>query len=228
MGPATESKVDDYLTEREQVDRIRQWWKENGAWIIVGVGGGVLALAGWNWWQGYQLQRAEQASAIYAVVSEAAMEERIDEIRVGVERLESAHGGSPYLQHGRLALAGALARAGEFAPAADQLQQVLDGAEDPQLRLIARLRLARVLLASGEEQRALDVARGGEPGVFAAPLREVEGDILAAQGDSAGARAAYESALESTTEYPGIVDETNVRLKLEALGNVAATGSDAS
>jgi predicted negative regulator of RcsB-dependent stress response len=220
--------VDDYLTEREQVDRIRQWWKENGAWIIVGVGGGVLALAGWNWWQGYQLQRAEQASAIYAVIAEAAMEERIDEIRVGVERLESAHGGSPYLQHGRFALAGALARAGEFATAADQLQQVLDSADDPQLKLIARLRLARVLLAAGEPERALEMARGGAPGVFAAPLREVEGDILAAQGDAAGARAAYEAALEGAAEHAGIIDEAHLQLKLEALGGGVAAGSDAS
>ena len=220
--------MEDYLTEREQVDRIRQWWKENGAWIIVGVGGGLLALAGWNWWQGYQLERAEQASAIYAVIAEAAMEERIDEIRVGVERLESAYDGSPYLQHGRFALAGALARAGEFAPAADQLQQVLEGADDPQLRLIARLRLARVLLAAGENERALETVRSGETGVFAAPLREVEGDILAAQGDAAGARAAYQAALEGATEHAGIIDEALVQLKLEALGGAVPAGGDAS
>jgi predicted negative regulator of RcsB-dependent stress response len=220
--------VEDYLTEREQVDRIRQWWKENGAWIIVGVGGGVLALAGWNWWQGYQLQRAEQASAIYAVIAEAAMEERIDEIRVGVQQLESAHGGSPYLQHGRFPLAGALARAGEFATAADQLQQVLESADDAQLRLIARMRLARVLLAAGEHERALELARAGEPGVFAAPLREVEGDILAAQGDTAGARAAYEAALEGAAEHAGIIDEALLQLKIEALGGAVAAGGDAS
>jgi hypothetical protein len=70
-GAVTENEVEDYLSEREQVDRIRQWWKENGAWIIVGIGGGVLSLAGWNWWQGYQLERAEQASAIYSVAAEA-------------------------------------------------------------------------------------------------------------------------------------------------------------
>jgi hypothetical protein len=94
--------VDEYLSEREQVDRIRQWWKENGAWIIVGIGGGVLALAGWNWWQGYQLERAEQASAIYSVVAEAAVEGRLDEVRAGVDRLEAGHGSSPYLQHAGL------------------------------------------------------------------------------------------------------------------------------
>ena len=220
--------MDEYLSEREQVDRIRQWWKENGAWIIVGVGGGLLALAGWNWWQDHQLKRAEQASAIYAVLAEAAMEERGEEVRVGVEQLESAHGGSPYLQHGRLALAGVLARAGEFEPASEQLRQVLEQAEDPQLKLIARLRLARVLLAAGDSDRALDVARGGAPGAFAAPLREVEGDILAARGDVAGAREAYEDALSGAAEVGGIVDERLVELKLQALGDGAAAGGDAS
>lgn len=156
------------------------------------------------------------------------MEERVDEIRVGVQQLESAHGGSPYLQHGRLALAGALARAGDFSNAADQLQQVLADADDPQLRLVARLRLARVLLAAGEQQRALEVARGGEPGVFAAPLRDVEGDILAAQGDTLGARSAYEDALAGAAAHPGIIDEAHVQLKLDALDSTVAAGSDAS
>jgi predicted negative regulator of RcsB-dependent stress response len=220
--------VDEFLSEREQVDRIRQWWKENGAWIIVGVGGGLLALAGWNWWQGYQLQRAEQASAIYSVVAEAAMEERLDEVRVGVEQLEAAHGGSAYLQHGRLALAGVLARAGEFGPAVEQLQQVVEQAEDPQLQLIARLRMARALLAAGDSDGALQAARGGQPGAFAAPLREVEGDILAAQGDVAGARAAYEDALSGAAEFGGIIDEALVQLKLQALGAGEAAEGDAS
>lgn len=220
--------MDDYLDEREQVDRIRQWWKENGAWIIIGVGGGLLALAGWNWWQGYQLQRAEQAAAIYSVVSEAAMEERADAVRIGLEQLESEHSGSPYLQHARLALAGVLARAGDFGAAVEQLQPVLDGAEDPQLRLIARLRMARALLAAGELERALELARGGEPGVFAAPLREVEGDVLAQQGDAAAAKAAYEAALADAAEHPGVIDEALVQLKLQALGAPAAAGSDAS
>lgn len=220
--------MDDYLSEREQVDRIRQWWKENGAWIIVGVGGGLLALAGWNWWQGYQLQRAEQAAAIYSVVSEAAMEERADEVRLGLDQLESGHSGSPYVQHARLALAGVLARAGDFAPAVDQLQQVLDEADDPQLRLVARLRMARALLAAGELDRALEMTRGGEPGVFAAALHEVEGDVLAQQGDTAGARAAYEAALAGAAEHPGVIDEALLQLKLQSLGPAAAEGSEAS
>lgn len=220
--------MEDYLSEREQVDRIRQWWKENGAWIIVGVGGGVLALALWSWWQGYQLERAEQASAIYSVVTEAALEDRIDEIRVGVERLESGHGSSPYLQHARLALAGAAVRAEEPGAAMDQLERVMSDARDPQLKLVARLRLARLLLSTGEPGRALELAQGVQSGAFAPAFREIEGDALAAQGDQAGAREAYQAALAGAAQYGGVIDEGLLELKLQSLGQVAATAGDAS
>jgi predicted negative regulator of RcsB-dependent stress response len=216
-GAATETQVDEYLSEREQVDRIRQWWKENGAWIIVGIGGGVLALAGWNWWQGHQLSRAEQASALYSVVAEAALEGRVDDVRVGVDQLSGAHGSSPYLQHARLALAAASVRAGDTEVAVAQLEQVLSDARDPQLKLVARMRLARVLAAAGEDDRALGLVRGVDAGAFAAALFEIEGDVLATRGDSVGAREAYRQALASAALYGGLIDEEFIRLKLEAL-----------
>jgi predicted negative regulator of RcsB-dependent stress response len=220
--------VDDYLSEREQVDRIRQWWKENGAWIIVGIGGGILTLLAWNWWQGYQRDRAEQASAIYSVVVEAAVEDRIDEVRLGVERLQAAHGRSPYLQHGRLALAAALARAGEPRAAIEQLELVLGEARDPQLALVARLRLARLWLAENEDERALRLVREVEAGAFAPALLEVEGDVLTARGDVAGAREAYSQALAGAAAMGPVIDEEFVRLKLEALEQGPAAASDAS
>lgn len=218
--------MDEYLSEQEQVDRIRQWWKQNGAWIIVGIGGGILALAGWNWWQNYQLQRAEQASAIYSVVAEAAMEGRIDEVRLGMEQLEAGHGSSPYLHHGRLALAGALVRSGDFDGAIRLLEQVMGGTRDPQLQRVARLRLARVLLSAGEAERALNLVRGVEAGAFAAPFLELQGDALSARGDKSGASEAYRQALTAAGPLGGIIDEEFVRLKLEAL--TAGSGGDPS
>ena len=218
--------MDEFLSEREQVDRIRQWWKENGAWIIVGVGGGILSLAGWNWWQGYQLQRAEQASAIFSVVAEAALEGRVDEVRVGVEQLAAGHGSSPYLQHGRLALAATSVRAGDVDVAIAQLEQVMNDARDPQLKLVARLRLARLMAAEGEGDRALGLVRGVDAGAFAAGFAEIEGDVLAARGDAAGAREAYRRALAAAGPFAGIIDEEFVQLKLEALdGGTAGEAS---
>jgi predicted negative regulator of RcsB-dependent stress response len=224
----TEYEVDDFLSEREQVDRIRQWWKENGAWIIVGIGGGVLALAGWNWWQGHRLDRAEQASAIYSVAVEAAVEGRVDDVRSGVDRLAAGHGRSPYLQHGRLLLAASMARIGELDAAIEQLEQVLGDARDPQLALIARLRLARLLAAEGDTERALSLVRGVDAGAFGPALLELEGDVLSARGDLEGAREAYLQALEGAEAFGAIIDREFVQLKLEALERGPGAGGDAS
>lgn len=220
--------MDDYLSEREQVDRIRQWWKENGAWIIVGIGGGVLALVGWNWWQAQNLQRAEQASAIYSVVAEAAREGRVEEVRIGVERLEAGHGSSPYLQHGRLALAAAMTSSGDYEAAIEHLEQVRSDTRDPQLALVARLRLARLLAAEGQEDRALSLVRDVEAGAFAPSFFEVEGDVLARRGDHEGAREAYRRALAGAETLGPIIDREFVQLKLEALEQGAVAGGDAS
>jgi predicted negative regulator of RcsB-dependent stress response len=227
-GAVTENEVEDYLSEREQVDRIRQWWKENGAWIIVGIGGGVLSLAGWSWWQGYKLERAEQASAMYSVVAEAATEGRIEDVRAGVDNLAAAHGSSPYLQHGRLALAAAMVNGGDIPAAIGVLEQVLADASDPQIALIARFRLARLLVAEGEHDRALELVRSPGAGAFAPAMLEIEGDILAARGDAEGAGEAYRRALTEAGTLGPIVDEEFVRLKLEALGVGASPGGDAS
>lgn len=220
--------MDEFLSEREQVDRIRQWWKENGAWIIVGIGGGILALVSWNWWQGYQLQRAEQASAIFSVVAEAAIEGRVEEVRRGVERLEAGHGSSPYLQHGRLALAATLTGVGETAGAIELFEQVLGDTRDPELALIARLRLARLLAAEGDDERALRLVRGVDAGAFAPALLELEGDVLAGRGDLEGAREAYRRALAGAEVHGPIIDREFVQLKLESLERGAVAGSDAS
>ena len=220
--------MEDYLSEREQVDQIRQWWKENGAWIIVGIGGGILALLSWNWWQGYKLERAEQAAAIFSVVAEAAADGRIEDIRLGVDQLAAGHSSSPYLQHGRLALAAAMVNTGETGAAIEQLERVLADAGDPQLVLVTRVRLARLLSAQGEHERALGLVRGVDAGAFSPALLEVEGDVLAAGGDADGAREAYRQALSGTEQFGAVIDEEFVRLKLEALEHGADPGSDAS
>jgi predicted negative regulator of RcsB-dependent stress response len=59
-------------------------------------------------------------------------------------------------------------------------------------------------------------------------LLEIRGDILAARGDVDGAREAYRQALEDAALAGGVIDEEFVRLKLDALAESPAVGSDAS
>lgn len=209
--------MDEYLSEKEQIERIRAWWKENGTWIIVGIGVGVLGLAGWNWWKAHKLEQAEAASAIYASLNTAASTGRTDDARADLDQLVASYGGTPYVDQGRLALAAALVLAGQPEQAAAHLENVMNDSADPELAMVARLRLARLLADSGDSERALKVADFEDAGAFAAALYEIRGDVLASQGDVAGAREAYRQAL-AEAESGGVIDEPFVRMKLEALG----------
>jgi len=57
--------MSDFLTEEEQVERIKSWWGANSTSIIVGLVLAVLAIVGWRALQDYTSSRAESASDAY-------------------------------------------------------------------------------------------------------------------------------------------------------------------
>jgi predicted negative regulator of RcsB-dependent stress response len=63
--------VDEYLSDKEQVERLRQWWRENGWFLIGGVALGLLGLYGYNQYFTYRDGRSEAAAAMYAAVQAA-------------------------------------------------------------------------------------------------------------------------------------------------------------
>ena len=46
--------VEDYLTDRDQEEALRNWWRENWKWILAGVALGLGLLAGYQYWQTYR------------------------------------------------------------------------------------------------------------------------------------------------------------------------------
>ena len=61
----------DYETEEEQVEALKDWWKQNGLAVIGGAVLGISALLGWRGWNWHQENQANEASDIFAVVQEA-------------------------------------------------------------------------------------------------------------------------------------------------------------
>jgi predicted negative regulator of RcsB-dependent stress response len=108
---------------------------------------------------------------------------------------------------------------GDSQTAKAQLQWVLDNARDQELKHVARIRLAGVLLdektpaALDEGLKLLSAAR---PAHFDGLYADRRGDILLAQGKTAEARAAWQDAfakLDAKTSMRG-----SVQLKLELTG----------
>jgi predicted negative regulator of RcsB-dependent stress response len=215
--------VDEYASEKEQIQKIKQWLKENGPFIVAGLVLGIGGLAGWNYWQSYKISRAESAGVAYRAVVAAVDRNDADAALSELDALIADYSATPYANQGRLMLARLRVEQGQLDAAAGQLEKVVSTTRDTELERIARVRLARVLLAADRSSEALDVLDLSRAGSFAPRFHEIRGDVLVAQGEREAASEEYRLALETTDD--GIIDRQMVRMKLEALGS--ASGDDA-
>lgn len=215
--------IDDYYNEQEQWERVKQWLRENGPWLVVGVLLGLGALAGWRWWEKRQEERAQSASASYGLLLETLQSGDAAKGKVLADELRRGYAGSAYADQADLLVARASVEAGEFAPAAERLTRVMKDSKDPQLRLVARSRLARVQIAQGDAAAALATLDGAPAGAFAPLFDAIRGDALYAKGDRPAALAAWRRAETGAAAVKGaaVVDLAALQLKI---GDLLADG----
>jgi predicted negative regulator of RcsB-dependent stress response len=206
--------VDEYLSEKEQIEQIKQWWKENG-WFLVG--GAVLvagAYYGFNQYRAYQTRVGEAAAGLYVELSQDLKDDDRDGADLLLNRLVADYAKSPYLDQARLLIAqDYLIR--DTDRAISELEAVVDHSKDESLVKIARLRLARALAYDEQYDRALSVLNVPDAGEFEARFSEVRGDIHAAKGNSDAAISAYAKALSAAGN--GSVNRDFLQLKLDDL-----------
>ena len=87
-------------------------------------------------------------------------------------------------------------------------------ASQKELALLARVRLAGVLLDEKSYDQALQVLNVDVPDAFASEFADRRGDVYAAQGKVAEARAAYSEALAKAGTQPL---RSLIQMKLDAL-----------
>lgn len=212
---------DEYLTDQQQADRFRIWIRENGPYLIAGVVLGLGGLFGWNQWKNYQERQAEAASALYDDLRKSVGSRRLDDALATLTELEGAHGGSPYVDQGRLIMARVYIDGSDPDKAATYLKEVVDSASAPEIRNIARVRLARLLTFQEKYDDALKVLTNPGSESFGPLFHDVRGDVYVAMGKSAEARSEYEQALNGATAAP-VIDRPYVQAKLDQLGGPSA------
>lgn len=210
--------VDDYLSDREQEEALRNWWRENWRWIFGGIILGLALLAGWQWWRTHTTQRAEQASTLFQEFQAASAD--AEKSKDALSRLIADHPSSPYTLQARLLQAKTHVDAAQYDEAATQLRAVIDSADDDELAQVARLRLARVFIQQGKHDDAIKLLNPEEAGAFTARVREVRGDALFAKGDNEGARAEYAAALAANADAQ--TDRSLLEMKVQQTGGDAA------
>jgi len=207
--------VSDY-SEAEQMERAKGWLKTNGIWIIAGIAIGAGGLGAWHWYEDRRNAQAEAASARYEELVDAFT--RSDKVRgmTLLDQLNREYGWTPYASLGTLIAARVQVESNELDKAAVGLKSVMENAKDDELKLVARLRLARVQAAQGKYDDALATLKVESGGEFAPRIADTRGDVLLAKGDRAGALKEYLAA--RTSEDNGRIDFELLDLKIRDLG----------
>jgi predicted negative regulator of RcsB-dependent stress response len=147
--------MDDYLSEKEQWEMLKGWFRENGLWIVAGVAVGAAAIGGWHWWNSHVDEVNGNASAKYeAMLADFGRGDRTGALST-LGEIERDYASTPYVDQAHLAVARVYVESNELDKAVPQLQAVSDHSKDKQLALIARLRLARVQISQQKPDDAL-------------------------------------------------------------------------
>lgn len=183
-------------TEDEQLERLKEWWARYGKFVVAAVVLGLGAVVGTRIWTDQRNSAAEQASLQYQQLLELMEKGATEQAEQLAGGLLSGHAGTPYATLATLMLARIKVEQGDNGAAASLLRQLANGgAQPPELGRIARLRLARVLLADGKPEEALKALESGDFGPSQADYEAIRGDILLALGKTGEARTAWSRAL---------------------------------
>ncbi len=187
------------LEEQEKIDEIKTWWKQYGNRLINLLLAIVLVAAAWQAWNWYQRRQSGEASIIYSVLQQAAQAKDVARINATSGELLEKFPNSSYAPLGALISAKAMLEAGDAKTAKLQLAWVSTNGKD-EVRDLARLRLAAILLDEKAYDEALKSLDGSVSAGFGARFADTRGDVLLTQGKKTEAISAYQAALTRLTE----------------------------
>lgn len=204
------------LEEQEQLATLKAWWNQFGnltTWIITI---GLAAYAAWSGWNIYQRNQAAQASQLYEELQKAVTAKEPAKVLRAATDMQEKFARTAYAQMSALTAAKSAFEANDLKGAKAQLQWVIDHGSDDEFKALAKLRMAGVLMDEKSYDEGLKLLATEYPAQFAVAVADRKGDIFVAQNKLAEARAAYQLALEKSSEKnPG---RQMIQLKLDAIG----------
>jgi predicted negative regulator of RcsB-dependent stress response len=204
------------LEEQEQLDAIKGWWNDNGKLVILALVAVVVGLAAFQGWRYYRAQQSERAAALFQQLEGAERANDPKRVREIAAQVRDKQGSTQYAALAALSAAKASVSTGEIEDAKRNLEWVVERAKDEDLKDVARLRLAGVLLDEKKYDDALKVLSVKTGEAYAGLYADLRGDVLAAAGKPAEARAAYRAALDKSD--PNSTYRRLIEIKLDALG----------
>ena len=138
-----------YDSEEQQVEAIKDWWKENGKAVIFGAVIGLGGLFGWRYYQDSVVEAREAASESYTSVISALDTKGVD-AQSDIQAFIDANKDAEYSVLAAMQLAKAQVQAGDLAAALEQLEWAKSATKDAALTPLLTYRAARIKAEQGE------------------------------------------------------------------------------
>ena len=200
------------IEEEQEINQLKDWWKENGKTIIVAFILGVGGMFGWRYWQAHQAEQIAQASAQYdALIYSAQQDEQAK--KANIEQFVQANSKTASAVFALLDEAKKATEKQDFTAAEVNLNQALTQSQDEVLTSIVALRLSAVQFQLGQLDNALTTLNQVKGESFNARKAILTGDIQVAKGDKVAAKNSFEQAQQSGSQ----LEQQMAKMKLNNL-----------
>jgi predicted negative regulator of RcsB-dependent stress response len=183
-----------YQTEEQQVEDLKEWWKDNGTPLIVGAVLGLSGFAGWKYWNEEQIITETKASDSFLTVTKALGEDKLEDVSNASQTVKANFPDSSYAILSAFQLAKRAVDDNNLDKAVMELEWVLSNHGSNDLASIAKIRIARVLISQNEAEKALSYLNFTKDSGYAEMANLVKGDALLSLGKNTEALEAYQAA----------------------------------
>ena len=184
----------EFRTEEEQIAALKNWWKENGRTLLIGIGLALVIVFGWKAYQNNVIQMKTEASSLYQQLIAEATKNNFDDEGVATlnylaTEIKTKFESTEYAIYSAMFLA------------KEEFNWILANTDDARIQHIVTARLARVLSAEGKDEEALALLTATLP-QFKPSYLELKGDIKNRMGEKEAAIEAYRSAYVLIKDRP--------------------------
>lgn len=184
-----------YMTEDEQLESIKNWFKKYGNILTTIVSILLLVIAAYRYYNWHQNNVAQKASANYEQMMLAMSHNNLNSVKSYARNLTQNFKNTVYADVAHLTLAKMYVIKNNLSKAKQELQWVFEKGHDSALRQISMLRLARILLTEKKYDNALKQLNNLHEKTFIAIVNELKGDIFFAKGEFQNANKSYQQAI---------------------------------
>lgn len=195
-----------YMTEDEQLEVIKKWWKRNGNIVTVFLSVILLCVAGYRYMHWNQDKLTQQASVTYEHMMLAFSNQDIKSVRSYANELIKEYDRSVYADVAHMTLAKIYVSKNKLDKAQSELKIVAEKSNMTALKQIAKIRIARLMAAEKSYDNALNELSAVVDETYLPVINELKGDIYGATGK-------YQEAIKS---YRLAIDE----VKTNGMGNL--------